>query len=202
LEIDMSRDHVEQIRAIFEAARSAHEQFASDNAAGVADATAAIVEALAAGHKVLAFGNGGSAGDAQHLVTELVVRFEDDRRALPAIALTADTSVMTAAANDYGYERIFARQIEALGVSGDVAIGISTSGRSKNVETGLSTARARGLTTIALTGNDGGPVGATAAIHVNVADSSTARVQEVHRTVLHAICALVERDLVGGTQAG
>jgi D-sedoheptulose 7-phosphate isomerase len=198
----MPGKHAERIRAIFESAAAAHQRFAAENALRVAEAATAILSALSAGHKVLAFGNGGSAGDAQHLVTELVVRFEDDRRALPAIALTADTSVMTAAANDYGYERVFARQIEALGVSGDVAIGISTSGRSKNVETALSTARARGLTTIALTGNDGGPVGAAAAIHVNVADSSTARVQEVHRTVLHAICALVERGLVPGTQAG
>ena len=198
----MSADHVERIRAIFDAAASTHRQFAAQGAARVADAAAAILKALGAGHKILAFGNGGSAGDAQHLVTELVVRFEGERRALPAVALTADTSVMTAAANDYGYEQVFVRQIEALGAAGDVAIGISTSGRSKNVEAGLEAARSRGLTTIALTGSDGGRVGTAAAIHVNVPDASTARVQEVHRTVLHAICALVDRELGPRGEAG
>lgn len=198
----MSADHLERIRSIFDAAASTHRQFATQGAARVADAAAAILKALGAGHKILAFGNGGSAGDAQHLVTELVVRFEGERRALPAIALTADTSVMTAAANDYGYEQVFVRQIEALGAAGDVAIGISTSGQSRNVEAGLAAARSRGLTTIALTGNDGGRVGTAAAIHVNVPDASTARVQEVHRTVLHAICALVDRELGPGGEAG
>jgi D-sedoheptulose 7-phosphate isomerase len=144
---------------------------------------------------VFAFGNGGSAADAQHLVAELVGRFEQDRRPFSAVALTADSSVLTTIGNDYGYEQIFARQIAGLGRRGDVAFGISTSGRSRNVELALDAARSRGMVTIALTGRDGGPIGANADIHLNVAESSTARTQEVHRTILHALCAIVEQRL-------
>ena len=147
------------------------------------------------GGKVLVFGNGGSAADAQHLATDLVGRFQRERRALAAVALTADSSLLTAIANDYAFDRVFVRQIEALGDRGDVAFGISTSGRSTNVVEGLRAAGARGLRTIALTGRDGGPAGALADIHINVPDPSTARVQEAHRTLIHAICELVEREL-------
>ena len=150
-------------------------------------------KAFAAGRKVLAFGNGGSASDAQHLVAELVGRFESERAGLPAIALTTDTSVLTAVANDYGYEQVFARQVEALGNPGDIAFGISTSGKSPNVEAALATAKAKGLVTIALTGCDGGRMGTDADVHLNVAETSTARIQEVHRTIMHAICALIDR---------
>ena len=111
-----------------------------------------------------------------------------------AVALTSDSNIVTAVANDYGYEYVFSRQVEGLGCAGDVAFGISTSGRSKNVETALATAKARGLVTVALTGRDGGRMGADADIHLNVAETSTARVQEVHRTVLHAICSLIDRS--------
>ena len=183
------------LRDIFAATVSAHERFAADRLATLATAATAIGEAIATGRKILAFGNGGSAGDAQHFVAELVGRFERERRALPAIALTPDSSVVTAIANDYGFEQIFQRQIEALGSPGDIAFGISTSGRSGNVGVALAAAQARGMVTIALTGRDGGPMGAAAAIHLNVAESSTARIQEVHRTILHAICALIEREL-------
>jgi D-sedoheptulose 7-phosphate isomerase len=145
--------------------------------------------------KLLLFGNGGSAADAQHLVAELVGRFEGERRPLAAVALTTDPSVVTAIANDYGYEHVFTRQIEALGQEGDVAFGISTSGRSPNVEAALAAAKARGLVTIALTGRDGGRMGADADIHLNIAEASTPRVQEVHRTVLHAMCSLIDRSL-------
>jgi D-sedoheptulose 7-phosphate isomerase len=155
----------------------------------------AIDEALAAGGKVLAFGNGGSAADAQHLAAELVGRFVRERAALPAIALTADTAILTSIANDYSYKQVFARQIEALGQAGDVAIGISTSGESPNVATALQVARGKGLKTIALTGRDGGSVGAAAEIHVNVPDGNTARVQEVHRTLLHVMCEVIENGL-------
>ena len=151
--------------------------------------------AVTSGRKVLAFGNGGSASDAEHLVAELVGRFETERRSLAAVALTADSSVVTAIANDYGYERVFARQIEGLGDPGDVAFGISTSGRSPNVHAALAAAKARGLVTIALTGRDGGPIGAEAEIHLNVAEKSTPRVQEVHRTILHAMCSLLDRHI-------
>ena len=163
--------------------------------APVVSAAAAIREAFAAGGKLLVFGNGGSAADAQHLATELVGRFTRERLALPAIALTTDTSILTAVANDYGFGRVFVRQIEALGRPGDVAFGISTSGKSPSVLKALDAARARGLTTVALTGYDGGPIGAAAQIHINVPAASTPRVQEVHGTLIHAICELVERTL-------
>lgn len=152
-----------------------------------------IERALGRGGKVLAFGNGGSAADAQHFAAELVGRFARDRRALAALALTTDTSVLTAVANDWAFDRVFARQVEALGRPEDVALGISTSGRSANVRAGLDAARARGLATVALTGRDGGDLGDLATVHINVPAPSTARVQEAHRTILHAICELVER---------
>lgn len=152
----------------------------------------AINEALAARRKLLVFGNGGSAADAQHLAAELVGRFMRERAGLPAIALTADTAILTSIANDYSYKHVFARQIEALGQAGDIALGISTSGESPNVFTALQVARERGLRTIALTGRDGGSVGAAAEIHVNVPDQNTARVQEVHRTLLHVMCELID----------
>jgi D-sedoheptulose 7-phosphate isomerase len=186
---------IERVTAVFAEAVDAHSRFAAHNLHEVVRAAAAISAAVRRGNKLLAFGNGGSAADAQHLVAELVGRFEREREAMAAIALTVDTSVLTAVANDYGFEHVFSRQIDALGRSGDVAFGISTSGRSANVAAGLDLARTRGLVTIALTGRDGGPIGAAADIHVNVAESSTARVQEVHRTVLHATCSLVELSI-------
>jgi D-sedoheptulose 7-phosphate isomerase len=151
-----------------------------------------IERAWNAGGKLVAFGNGGSAADAQHLAAELVGRFARDRRPLAALALSADTSVLTAIANDTSYNRVFARQIEALGRRGDVAFAISTSGTSRNVVAGLESARQLGLTTVALTGRDGGTVARLADVHVNVPETSTARVQEVHRTLLHIICELLE----------
>ena len=186
-------DDNELIRTILQAAVSAHDRFAGYGLEAVAKAARAMAGALAAGRTVLVFGNGGSASDAQHVVAELVGRFDVERRSLAAVALTADSNIVTAIANDYGYERVFSRQIEGLGRAGDVAFGISTSGQSQNVEAALATARARGLVTIALTGRDGGRMGADADIHINVAETSTARIQEVHRTVLHAICSLIDR---------
>ena len=144
---------------------------------------------------MLIFGNGGSAADAQHLACELVGRFLRDRRALPAVALTTDTSTLTAVANDYGFDRVFARQIEALGKPGDVAVGISTSGSSRNVLAGLQLARSRGLKTVAFTGGNGGPIGSAADVHVNVPHDVTPRIQEVHRTLIHAVCDLIESHL-------
>jgi phosphoheptose isomerase len=162
------------------------------------DAAAAIGGALKAGGKLLVFGNGGSAADAQHVAAELVGRFERDRAAMAAVALTTDASVLTSVANDYAFDRVFARQVEGLGRRGDVALGISTSGASPNVVAGLVAARALGLMTIALTGHDGGAVGRAAVVHVNVPSASAARVQEAHRTLLHVICDIVERDVEQG----
>ncbi len=161
-------------------------------------AAQAIVASLRTGGKVLVFGNGGSAADAAHAAAELVGRFRRERRGYAAIALTADPSVLTSIANDYGYDRVFARQIEALGQPADVAFAITTSGESVNAVRALETARAQGLTTIALTGRDGGTAGRLADIHVNVPSDATPRVQEVHRTLLHVICDLVETELSAG----
>jgi phosphoheptose isomerase len=175
-----------------DAAAALHQRVRSLDLTPVIAASEAIGAALARGGQVLAFGNGGSAADAQHLTTELVGRFQKDRAGFAAVPLTADSSLLTSLANDYGFERIFARQVEALGRPGDVAFAISTSGTSPNVVRALETARERGLRTIALTGRDGGKAGSIAEIHINVPDTVTARVQEVHITLIHAICELVE----------
>jgi D-sedoheptulose 7-phosphate isomerase len=187
-------DHLRLADRVFAATVALHER-ARQNLGPALVAAQAMADGLKAGHKLLAFGNGGSAADAQHLAAELVGRFQKERAALPAIALTADTSIVTSIANDYSYKQVFVRQIEALGQPGDLAFGISTSGESPNVVLGLQAARARGLKTIALTGRDGGSVGAAAEIHVNVPDQNAARVQEVHRTLLHVLCEIIESDL-------
>jgi phosphoheptose isomerase len=185
-------DDAAVVKTVFEEAIAVHERMRDLDHGAIVEAAAAIRAAMAAGGKLLIFGNGGSAADAQHFATELVVRFERRRAAFAALALSTDTSVLTAAANDFGYDRVFARQVEALGRPGDVVLGISTSGESANVLRGIEAATALGLRTIALTGRNGGALGAAAAIHINVPDASTARVQEVHMTVIHAVCALVE----------
>ena len=190
----MSDAKAHVIRVLKEAA-AAHERMAA-NVTPVVDAAGAITAALKQGGTVFVFGNGGSAADAQHFAAELVGRYEKERRGWPAVALTTDTSALTAIGNDYGFDRVFARQIEALGKAGDIAIGISTSGKSPNVLRGLAAANDRGMTTIALTGR-GGEAGKTARLHVRVDEERTSRVQEVHATLLHAICELVEEDLKG-----
>lgn len=182
------------VRVLKEAA-AAHERMTADVAPVVAVAEA-ISQSLRQGGSVLVFGNGGSAADAQHFAAELLGRFEQERRAWPAMALTTDTSALTAIGNDYGFDRVFARQLEALGKRGDVAIGISTSGNSPNVLRALETGTERGLITVALTGR-GGEAGKLAAHHIAVQETRTARVQEVHATLLHVICELVEKDLNG-----
>ena len=181
--------------AAFDDAIALHQRVRDAGLEAVVAAAGAIVRSLQEGGKVLVFGNGGSAADASHAAAELVGRFTRERRGFGAVALTADPSIMTSVANDYGFDRVFARQVEALGRRGDVALAITTSGESTNVVRGLEEARARGLVTIALTGRDGGTAGRTAEIHVNVASGATPRVQEVHRTLLHVICDLVEHEL-------
>ena len=191
----------ERLDAVFGETIALHERVRRGDPQSIVLAAAAIVAALRGGGKLLVCGNGGSAADAQHAAAELVGRFQRERAALAAIALTTDTSVLTSIANDYAFDKVFARQIEALGKTGDVVLGISTSGGSPNVVAALAAARRLGLRTIALTGCDGGEVGRAAEIHVNVPSPSTARVQEVHRTLLHAICELVEDAFVEKTHA-
>jgi D-sedoheptulose 7-phosphate isomerase len=189
----MPRDAPRLADKAFATAIALHERMRA-NLGSALVAAQAISEALKAGKKLLVFGNGGSASDAQHMSAELVGRYQRERAAMAAIALTTDTSILTSVANDYSFKQVFARQMEALGQAGDVALGISTSGESPNVVLALQVAKARGLKTIALTGRDGGSVGRAADIHVNVPDQSTARVQEVHRTLIHVMCEVIEED--------
>ena len=154
-----------------------------------------ILGSLEKGGKVIFFGNGGSAADAQHLAAEFVGRFKKERPGLPAISLTTNTSILTALANDYGYEIIFARQIEALAKKEDVALGISTSGKAKNVVAGLKQAKKMGLKTIALTGADGGEIAKLTDAFLIVPSSVTPRIQEAHITIGHIICELIEDKL-------
>jgi D-sedoheptulose 7-phosphate isomerase len=158
-----------------------------------------IINALNNKKKILLCGNGGSAADAQHIAAEFVVRMNPDiqRPGMPAIALTTDSSMLTAGANDLGYERVFARAVEALGNPGDVLIGISTSGKSESVNEALRTARARGMATIGLLGRNGGPAKDLVDVAVIVPSDNTQRIQEGHITIAHILVALVEREMYG-----
>ena len=158
-------------------------------------AAKAIHECIRGGHKVLFFGNGGSASDSQHLAAEIVGRYEKERRGFPAIALTTDTSILTAVGNDYGFDRIFERQIEALGQKGDVAYAISTSGNSKNVLLAVAKAKAQGLFTIGLSGRDGGQLNSAVDLSIVVPSQKTARIQEAHILIGHIICERVDELL-------
>ena len=161
----------------------------------IMDIASLFIESLKKGGKVILFGNGGSASDSQHIAAELVGRFKKDRKAMAAIALTTNTSVLTSLANDYGYEIVFAKQVEALGEKNDLVVGISTSGKAKNVTAGIKQAKKMGLKTVALTGGDGGELAKTADVALMVPSSVTARVQEAHIIIGHVICELVEQEL-------
>lgn len=154
-----------------------------------------IVEALKNGRKIILFGNGGSAADAQHIACELVGRFKLERRALPAIALTTNTSVLTAIANDYGYDQVFSRQVEGIVERGDIVIGISTSGKSPNVIEGIKVAKERMAFTVGFTGREGGRLEEAVDICIKVPSNDTPRIQESHITIGHIICQLVEESL-------
>jgi D-sedoheptulose 7-phosphate isomerase len=156
-----------------------------------------ICLALDNGNKVLLYGNGGSAADAQHIAAEWVGRFMRERRPLPAIALTTDTSILTATGNDYGFDQIFARQVSALGRKGDISIAISTSGDSMNVIVATDVAREMGLITVGLTGCDGGKLGSRVQYHLNVPHRLSARIQEVHIMIGHILCELVDENVKG-----
>jgi len=170
----------------------------------LADPIAAAVElmttAFSAGNKILSCGNGGSAADAQHFSAELVCRFERERPGLPAVALTTDTSALTAISNDYNYDEVFAKQVNALGQAGDVLLAISTSGNSANVVRAIEAAHAKGLTVVALTGRDGGHIASLLQnndVEIRVPSNSTARVQEVHLLTIHCLCHQIDELLFG-----
>ncbi|WP_322548015.1 D-sedoheptulose 7-phosphate isomerase [Stenotrophomonas geniculata] len=164
-------------------------------ASQIEQAVALCVDALKAGRKILFAGNGGSAADAQHWAGELVSRFYYDRPGLPAIALTTDTSILTAIGNDYGYDYTFARQIEALGQEGDVFVAISTSGRSKNIMRALEACEAKGVRVIGFTGEHGGDMKDRCDICFRVPSSETPRIQEGHEFIGHLLCALIESEM-------
>ena len=191
----MPDDRARAIQHMLRESARLHERVAGESVDALVAVADALLAAVGSGAKVLIFGNGGSAADAQHFACELVGRFLRERKALPAVALTTDTSAITAIANDYGFDRIFVRQIEAHARPGDVAIGISTSGSSANVLAGLQFAKSRGLTTVAFTGGSGGAIGAAVDVHVNVPHDVTPRIQEVHRTLIHAVCDVVEQQI-------
>ena len=174
------------------------QRFFEANAGLLVAAGRRMAECLRGGGRVLAFGNGGSAADAQHLAGELVGRFRRDRAALSALALTTDSSVVTAIGNDMGYESVFRRQVEAHGRPGDVAIGITTSGRSPNVVQALQVARERGLVTMGLTGGGGGRLAGAVDYFIDVPHADTARIQEVHGMVVHVLCQIVEEAMPHG----
>ena len=179
------RDHADAAERLLE----------SDVAGVVAEVAGAIVKAYRDDYKLVLFGNGGSAADAAHTAAEFVGRYARDRAALPAIALGENVSSVTAISNDYSFERVFARQVEALGAAGDVAVGISTSGSSANVVAGLEAARSKGMLTVGLTGGDGGAVQGACEYCIRIPAAETPRIQEGHILVLHVLCELVEREL-------
>lgn len=186
-------NHVEKIRAAFDAhlavIQASREQL-TDDIARFADL---VVETLQNGGKVLLLGNGGSAADAQHFAAELVGRYLRERQALPAIALTTDSSILTAISNDYGYERVFSRQIEALAASGDLVVGISTSGNSPNVLNALALAGDKGCRTVGLLGRDGGSIREVADLALVAPSRETPHIQETHAFIIHVVCDLVEQ---------
>jgi len=170
-------------------------QVAQDCGENIVDGAVLITQCLRSGGKLLFFGNGGSAADAQHLAAEFVGRFQIERHPLPAMALTTDSSILTAVGNDYGFDQIFTRQVQALGRPGDVAIGISTSGNSPNITSAIKQAAKQDLKTIGLAGKDGGSLAKAVDVSIVVASTNVARVQECHITIGHILCELVENDL-------
>ena len=180
-----------QMKAHIEVVRSVEEQLAEAIAASVE----MLVDALRNGKKILLMGNGGSAADAQHFAAEMVGRFLMERKALPAIALTTDTSILTAVGNDYSFDEIFKRQVEALAEPGGVVFGISSSGKSVNVKRAIEAGKDIGAKTLGLLGCDGGDIASIVDLHLTVPSSETPRIQEAHLVIIHIICDLVEKGL-------
>jgi D-sedoheptulose 7-phosphate isomerase len=185
----------ETIQVSLRDAAQLHAQLPKEQVTRIAKAAALMAKAIAGGRKVIWFGNGGSATQSQHMAGEFVGRFQRERRSLPSISLTENMASVTAIANDYAFDQIFSRQLEGLAQPGDVAVGLSTSGNSRNVLEGLRKARTLGLITIGLTGGSGGPMAQGCDICIGVPSTITARIQEVHLTIGHILCGLVEDAL-------
>lgn len=188
----MSEEAKKRILEHSSAGAALRERFFAENTDLVANTARIMATRLARGNKILFCGNGGSAADAQHLAAEFVNRFVLDRPPLPAIALTTDTSIITAIGNDFGYDQVFSKQVRALGKPKDILVGISTSGNSENVVKAFEAARENAVTTIGLTGKDGGKMAELSDVLINVPENSTALVQEIHITVGHLLCGLVD----------
>jgi D-sedoheptulose 7-phosphate isomerase len=185
----------DKIKDIFMESIHIKEELLRNNIGQMIEIADMAIDSLKKGGKIIIFGNGGSASDSQHIAAELVGRFKKDRTPLAAIALTTNTSILTSLANDYGYEVIFAKQVEALGGKNDIVIGISTSGKAKNVIQGIKQAAKMGLKTVILTGGDGGELAKAADVSLLVPSSVTARIQEAHITIGHIICEMIEEAL-------
>ena len=186
------------IASLFEDSRQANLATLETTSKAIAQAAEAVLDCCMNRGKVLACGNGGSSGDAQHFTSELVNRFERERQALAAVALVTESSTLTAIANDYGYDRVFSRQVEALGNPGDILLAISTSGHSDSVLKAIDTARQAGMRIIALTGRDGGQIAERLGmqdIELRAVSNSTARIQEMHLLIMHCVCRLIEDRL-------
>ncbi len=190
-------DRTTLLSIVEESARLKREFFEAE-ADSVLEAGRMLVSAVSSGNKILIFGNGGSASDAQHFAAELVNRFRTDRQALAAIALTTDTSILTSIANDSDFESVFSRQVEALGAPGDVAVAISTSGASPNILKAVRVSRARGLSTLGLSGRDGGKLAGMVDLSLTVPHRETARIQEVHALLIHLFCEMIDSSLSPG----
>ena len=185
----------EQIKQSYETKQALYENEALLDI--ITDVAKACVDVYKNGKKTLLAGNGGSAADAQHIAADLVGRYDFDRPSIPSLALTTDTSNLTAIGNDYGYDQVFSRQLEGMGVEGDLFIGISTSGNSQNVINAFESARKKGITTVALVGRDGGKMAQMADFAIVVPSSSTPRIQESHILIGHIICDIIEKELFG-----
>ena len=194
----MSDDMTSRIHRAFQESIAAKNQFLKENLSALVTVVEVIAARLLAGNKLLFFGNGGSASDAQHLACEFVNRFMLERPPLPAIALTTDTSILTSIGNDYGFVEVFAKQVKALGREGDVAIALSTSGSSPNVVRAVEACKKKDITTVGLTGGDGGKLATLVDHHLCVTGSKlTPRIQETHIVIGHVICELVDHKLFG-----
>lgn len=193
-------DTTERIKQLFNASIETKLQAAEQLPAAIAQASELMVQSLLAGNKILSCGNGGSACDALHFSSEMINRFERERPSLPAIALTADTAILTSIANDYDYDEVFAKQIRALGMTNDILLAISTSGNSQNILNAITAAHDRGLKIVALTGREGGALASQLYpddIEIRVPSQSTARIQETHLLVIHCLCDIIDSRLFG-----
>ncbi len=187
--------HENDIRRQLQESCSVKRSFSPELIGRIAEFARKAAEALRGGRKIVFFGNGGSAADAQHLAAELVVRLKTDRPGLPALSLTTNTSVLTAAGNDYGFERIFSRQIESLVFTGDILVALSTSGNSPNVVRGVEAGRAKGAYLVAFTGETGGQLAEKTDLLLNVPSRDPQRIQEAHITIGHIACSLIEQTV-------